>query len=73
MSEWQPIESAPTDETIFMVAWPHAKMDGGWMFDFWSGKYLDEMRAAIADGAAIRSPHLFWLPTHWQPLPEPPK
>lgn len=70
--EWKPIETAPTDESIVMVAWPHHRMEGGYMFDFWSGRYLEEMRAAIADGAARRSPHLYWLPTHWAPLPAPP-
>jgi hypothetical protein len=70
--DWQDIASAPTDWTVFMVAWPHPKMDGGYMFDFWSGKHLTEMREAIANGAQKRAPHLYWLPTHWASLPRPP-
>lgn len=70
--EWQSIETMPRDWTISMVAWPHSQMDTGWMLDFWSGKYLAEMEESIAKGLRKNSPHLFWLPTHWKPMPAPP-
>lgn len=70
--EWQPIETAPRDGTIIHVAWPHRGMDGGWMFDYWSGEYLSKMEDAISKGFSENAPHLYWLPTHWSPLPDAP-
>ena len=74
MSEWQPIETAPKDGTAFIgfdgrrpflctrqkyyVKYPH--QDGGPTFrDGFSGDYYDHI-----------SPE---SPTHWMPLPAPPK
>ncbi len=67
--KWQSIETAPTDFTVFMVAWPHSQMDGGWFFDFWAGKHLLDVRKAYDEGLDKLSPHMWQMPTHWQPLP----
>ena len=70
--KWQSIETAPTDFTVFMVAWPHSQMDGGWFFDFWAGKHLLDVRKAYDEGLDKLSPHMWQMPTHWQPLPAAP-
>lgn len=59
MSEWQPIETAPKDGTPILVA-----DSGPYAFVVeWNNKH----RAWLgADRSA-------WEPTHWMPLPEPPK
>lgn len=71
--DWQDIATAPTDWTVFMVTWRHGGWEGGWAFDFWSGKYLAEMRERIAKGYAKNAPHLYWMPSHWAPLPAGPQ
>ena len=71
--KWQSIETAPTDFTVFMVAWPHSQMDGGWFFDFWAGKHLLDVRKAYDEGLDKLSPHMWQMPTHWQPLPAAPE
>ena len=68
MSEWQPIETAPKDgtdilvmtgETMHVVRW--INIHGG--FDYWA---VDDNKHGpfTLRGKA---------PTHWMPLPEPPK
>lgn len=69
MLEWQPIETAPKDETpvlvyaesgMFVVRWLNRQnYNEGW----W---HIDDNRYGPF---AVRGP----LPTHWMPLPEPPK
>lgn len=59
MTEWQPIETAPEGETIFV----YPDLCGGITFSHkFEGKWLDEV-----DG------NFEIHPTHWMPLPEPPK
>jgi hypothetical protein len=72
---WLPIETVPTEDewANFMFAWPHNKTPSGWMYDFWSVKHLRRMQEAVASGQAKIAPHLYWVPTHWQHLPQPPK
>ena len=70
--KWQSIETAPTDFTVFMVAWPHSQMDGGWFFDFWAGKHLLDVRKAYDEGLDKLSPHMWQMPTHWRSLPAAP-
>lgn len=73
MSDWQPIETAPTDGTPFLAFCPSDKPTvvalqcasgregGGW--ECWS--FCDEALADIAPEGAD--------PTHWMPLPAAPK
>jgi hypothetical protein len=64
MGEWQPIETAPKDVEILV----------------WS-QYQDTAYLAICDDQQWWTPDWWpekwteWLysPTHWMPLPEPPK
>lgn len=69
--EWQPIETAPKDETRFLAYL--GENDGVWMIS-WRIPYGDETRAAWAlvcteDWEAQEYPI---SPTHWMPLPAPP-
>jgi len=60
VSEWQPIETAPDDGTdILVVGGMHRKATIRSADSGW-------WRKAKADG-------LQSLPTHWQPLPNPPE
>ena len=78
MSEWQPIETAPKDGTDVIVMYMHIetqcvfnafyasevdgweKRDVGW----WSYEH-GEVSRILLNG--------FMTPTHWMPLPPPPK
>lgn len=66
--EWLPIESAPKDGRDLWLYTPSdepAQVVGYWA-DSWGGwNWRDSV---IADCAAEEL-----LPTHWMPLPEPPK
>lgn len=60
-SKWQPIDTAPKDGTEILV-------------------YIPRRRGAIYAGASNPSGHQWWSknlgaikPTHWLPLPEPPR
>ena len=59
MMEWQPIETAP--KTGDMLLWDD--------FSIHIGKYYPEYECFYAYDIA---PPMCW-PTHWMPLPEPPK
>jgi hypothetical protein len=62
MMEWQLIETAPTDGTVVMLFDPVL---------FWPtpGEHV-----TIDEGFGWRSINYGWIdPTHWMPLPEPPK
>jgi hypothetical protein len=59
MSEWQPIETAPKDETRVLLVASYGTMHTAfWRDGLWRcggmGQYFNN-------------------PTHWMPLPEPPK
>jgi len=78
MNEWQPIETAPRDETYILV---------------FNGDNIGEGTEEKQIGVASKSPYekhdydgvemwhaqdccdqmTFYAPTHWMPLPEPPK
>ena len=62
MSEWQPIETAPKNETLLILAveW----LPGDWRIKM-GGWRLDKSEWNVF-GAS-------WIPTHWMPAPEPPK
>jgi hypothetical protein len=66
MSEWQPIETAPKDgqpilvwrdSGVHIMRWRIRRDDGNGFWDEWH--------------VGVR--HLKIQPTHWMPLPEPPK
>lgn len=62
--EWQPIETAPRDRSIIIVA-----------HEFWRRVGLvqyvyPEGFCHYADGTKVDHQHLL---THWMPLPEPPQ
>lgn len=74
MTEWQPIETAPKDGTPILLArkeyidiglWDHTHIcrqgaaPGSWMSGF--------------DGSGPDGPEDDYWPTHWMPLPQPPK
>lgn len=65
---WKPIETAPKDGTEVLLYWPleglgdlHSKIKiGSWHNDAWG--WQDRFCRSYTDA-----------PTHWQPLPGPPK
>jgi len=63
MSEWKTIESAPKDENIDILGY----MEKGFIKMVTYCKYYDCWVDAQYHDI------LEWEPTHWQPLPEPPK
>lgn len=82
MSEWQPIETAPKDEVgPTVLLWNGESMGTG----YWNAWARDDLGRVI--GLEEEDPAQFadrWLwtgegfevlpsPTHWMPLPEPPK
>ncbi len=88
MSEWQPIESAPKDGRYVVVFVPHDERKSGApsvRCCQWDAEYTSEWDEARADShyvgawtdGAVRSfgSEETWTyePTHWMPLPEPPK
>lgn len=54
---WKPIETAPLHEPILMLM-KYGAIQGRWDGEVGSGYYWQDME---------------WYPTHWMPLPEPPK
>ena len=71
MTEWQPIETAPKDGTIILVAIEH--YDGPLLHDIvWWNDYYDYWESAGYDWKPVKYDevkHIF----HWMPLPPPPK
>jgi hypothetical protein len=63
MTEWQPIETAPKDGTKIIVYRPNAEYQPIVGVDYWS----KELGNVWANSNEHRQP------THWMPLPEPPK
>jgi len=80
-SDWLPIITAPKDESLFIAC-----DAGGWVFlcAWWPLKNQVIAGWVKCDGAGDGEPHVmyvgsegseaWWMePTHWMPLPEPPK
>ena len=67
MSEWQPIETAlKVDESTIVGAWIE---NGRWRaLDLWWWS-----RPGMEGWYDTYDYHGPWEPTHWMPLPEPPK
>ena len=66
MSEWQPIETAPKDGTKIIV------------FDHYDGVVIARWRMRWPESGyewieATGEEYENYRPTHWMPLPEPPK
>ena len=58
VAEWQPIETAPKDGSFILLATPKGRIADG----FWSLVY-----------GVWSWPYVMVEPTHWMPLPTPPK
>lgn len=76
MSEWKTIDSAPKEP---LTEWGHGPLILGWdgatiSVTYWVNSWRQFRRRAevTIDGYGY-SYHDSWHPTHWQPLPEPPK
>ena len=70
MSEWQPIETAPKDGTRVLIAWNNG-CDKGVVSAYWEPGYFGNIGWTEFQ---LRSD--YWgpdTPTHWMPLPKPPK
>jgi hypothetical protein len=64
VNKWKPIESAPKDGTLLLAFWqlPTTTECGVAFFDyFWYSPQYNNVSIACP------------APTHWMPLPEPPK
>jgi hypothetical protein len=76
MTEWQPIETAPKEPrsgehgpTILLWLADNSMEPYRVNVGFWDYLFDDWGRANPAEGDST-----FWVkPTHWMPLPEPPK
>lgn len=71
MSEWQPIETAPKDWIIGYTSWgQHVGK-----FHQWVGpcEWVDAGSRGAGHQFVNHDFDVFPPPTHWQPLPEPPK
>lgn len=73
---WQPIETAPKMKTILLFAVTDTDDAGkvrNWRMGtgFWHSGYEEDGSPWRWEGQQVRA----WeaQPTHWQPLPEPPK
>ena len=63
---WQPIETAPKDgRGIIIFYYPKA----GMAFAFWH----EEKWLEVSPGLVSMEENTHCKPTHWMPLPEPPK
>jgi len=76
MSDWQPIASAPRDGTRILIYQPKGQHRA------WKGKqrpehidtaYWHQPGNPEKEGFWCASVMYVFRPTHWQPLPEPPK
>jgi hypothetical protein len=79
VSDWQPIETAPEGEHVLFY-WPHGEkgvggMECATMFrgDVWSSTGMSFWTHGGPNSGTDWEPRDGENPTHWQPLPEPPK
>jgi len=70
---WQPIDTAPKDGPILIrkiqevgIAMHNPSIFGGWQLCYSVGFFQEETQANMSN-------HALPLPTHWMPLPEPPR
>jgi hypothetical protein len=72
MSDWKPIETAPKDGTMVMLAWRH---NGKWVSTpgEWCPTWYGDPKGACWLGANLDEEYGVPLqPTRWTHLPEPP-
>jgi len=72
MNEWQPIETAPKDGSAVMLIDERCEyLPDRWAIAYWRpDSWANDWRVCGADGRDYQTDI---EPTHWQPLPEPPK
>ena len=68
-AQWQPIETAPRDDQRILVA-DDADVATA---QFTNRRWVQSPTAWEGDGDYGGLADLYFEPTHWQPLPEPPK
>ena len=71
MSDWQPIETAPKDGTEVLLAIPTYGV--GPTFEFAVGGFFNGAWFGEEDDAYDADEAAYQDPTHWMPLPEPPR
>jgi hypothetical protein len=78
-TEWQPIETAPTAPKMVALYYNDIPVypglpdyrDERWSLGFFDGNEFRELGTGHLIFEGINTPP--YLPTHWMPLPEPPK
>lgn len=73
--QWQPIETAPKDGTVILVNNPIKSYSNKKYYKYpvvmaWANRYITEGRESYYWKSFN---HGYPKPTHWMPLPEPPK
>lgn len=72
--DWQPIETAPRDGSLIMVANPNSGVWMAWYKAVYQSGFCPNNPW---QSAMLNHDHLSkngsWIPTHWMPLPDPPK
>lgn len=71
MSEWQPIETAPKDGSPILIWQPGGVTQYTWYTDCWICRWEDRYQCWTEAGGELYSEAR--SPTHWMPLPDPPK
>lgn len=66
MDDWQPIETAPKDGTRVLACWPEKRLENPFFY-IAVGHYREHRKSWYV----VNSPQK--KPTHWMPLPVPPK
>lgn len=70
MNNWKPIETAPKDgrEILLWLPAPYSRVEKAHWFEIWGNWQSCDFIEPTDEYCGIGSE----LPTHWQPLPEPP-
>ena len=77
MTQWQPVETAPKDRVILIYGKPsNLILDGNFLTVFhraaiFTAEWDDIDASFVLSGGSWLGP--FVNPTHWMPLPDPPK
>jgi len=69
MANWQSIETAPRGMDNKFLGWDGQFMDMTW--EGWSDSDTDD--AGEGKPVYVHADWVSWQPTHWTPLPDPPK